>query len=354
MASASFGQPILDAWLARLVQETGPTAAAARTYASPNGHPSVPAAGVDVMGEDYYDRALALTQAHLLTGSGDALSGALHLARLWRDAYGNDLDLNAKVLKGEWWTPGKDNIPPPRGFSTLGLAVLAHQGDAKARQVVINHAGHGADMLRYERQSGFVSGRETAYSLMALLAAHTLGVTTVQTPIDGLVNVDAYLRSAVDWLLAARTAHGGQAWLSTNPDMMAAGPFLMTYMIGLLMESLALYDEIIGDSRIVPALEAATQWLWLHQFHPPTNGFKYTTTNWTNGSTLSLTTEVFQGLNGMLVPGWAWCYRKSGNPLYRDQALRIVQGITTARDALPAKAYAQAYRAARYVPMLAK
>ena len=38
--------------------------------------------------------------------------------------------------------------------------------------------------------------------------------------------------------------------------------FTQAFMMGLVMESLIMYDRVIGDPRIIPALTAATAYLW--------------------------------------------------------------------------------------------
>ena len=111
--------------------------------------------------------------------------------------------------------------------------------------------------------------------------------------------------------------------------MVPATYYTLNYMMGLLMEALIMYDRAFGDSRIVPALQAGTNWLWTTQWvptvptsSPPFGAFKYADIN--SGS---VNTAPYADLSGLILPAWGYLYSKTQASSYATQGQTILNGL---------------------------
>lgn len=298
----------------------------------------------DILGSNFYDLAYTLYQVYHRTGDPYWRDRAGVVARAWRD---DALNQNYPALFNRDWSK---SVPPPRGMSTLGLAVLAAEtGDAEAARVV----GYHADWVARGLPNGFTSDgrlflgdqRESAYSLIALVAAK---VINAPIPDQSMAwgwggQWDRARQALLDDILAKQQPDG--AWLAGPDSNYPDGTYTINYMTGLLMEALTLYDQVIGDARILPAVERATQWLWQHQWVSGAGAFQYA--NMTYGTRLVQT--PFTDLNGLMLPAWGYAYAKTGNPIYREQGDQILAGMLQpgtdgTYGMYSAKQYAQMFR----------
>jgi hypothetical protein len=294
----------------------------ARTYAErfPE-HPSI-------LESNYYDLAFALYQIYYRTGDAYYLNKARTVARAWRDWQGNqEISL---MIAGQPTTM----VPPPRAFSTLGLAVYAMEtGDVEAARIVNDQARLvEIAWLRYG------DTREKAYSLIALLAANVLGK-----------DHRASARQLLDTILAAQSTAGN--W-QDEPGSLVTVPYTLNYMNGLMLEALAMYDRLIGDPRIVPSMKKCTGWLWNTQWMPTAQAFHYGTVN-----AGTVNTEPAAVLNGLFLMGWGWLSEKTGDPMYRTQGDEIFRGLVQrgTNEIFSVKQFDQVFRnGSRYMGLVAK
>jgi hypothetical protein len=284
-------------------------------------HPSI-------LDANYYDLAFALYQIYYRTGDSYYLNKARTVARAWRDWQGNQ-EISLQLA-------GKPTsmTPPPRGFSTLGLAVYAMEtGDAEAARIVNDQA-----RLVEVAWLHYGDTREKAYSMIALLAANVLGK-----------DHRAAARQLLDTMLAAQSAAGN--W-EDEPGSLVTVPYTLNYMNGLMMEALAMYDRLIGDTRIVPAMQKCTGWLWNTQWMSTAQSFHYGTVN--SGT---INTDPAAVLNGLFLVGWGWMYEKTGNPIYRTQGDEIFRGLVQrgTTEIFSVKQFDQVFRnGSRYMGLIAK
>jgi hypothetical protein len=105
------------------------------------------------------------------------------------------------------------------------------------------------------------------------------------------------------------------------------------FMGGLVTESWVMYDRIIGDPRIVPALEAYVDWMWNTQWYPNEKAFAYSnvTINWPSGNAARYPEP---GLNGIFLGAWGYVAGRTGKPAYRAQMDEIVAGLLRAYPSL--------------------
>jgi len=88
-------------------------------------------------------------------------------------------------------------------------------------------------------------------------------------------------------------------------------------MTGILMESLTLYERVIGDERILPAIEKALAWTWSTQWVEEKEGFRYHSIK---------ETDAIAALNGLILPAWGYAYSKTGKVQYLEQGNKIARG----------------------------
>jgi hypothetical protein len=283
-----------------------------RVYA--DGFPQFPG---NIGASNVYDFALALYEIYYRTGDPYWRDKARIVAAAQRDYVGNQ-NLNA-YLAGNY----KLGTISPRDMSTLGMAIfVAEAGDRatlghrSTRQIVNDQARFSAAYFGRFHYCGPTSAptcrndvREPAYGLIAMLAATVLGNDH---------RADA--KRSLDSFLAGQEPGG--CWLMQQLDLVPAGPVTLNYMNGLAMEALILYDRVIGDPRIVPAIERCMNFMWTTQWVPAAQAFQYASL--TSGS---VNTNPYPNLNGLLLPAWGYAYAKTRNPAYKDQGDQILSGL---------------------------
>ncbi|MEA2626981.1 MAG: hypothetical protein QOD06_3026 [Candidatus Binatota bacterium] len=313
---------ILTGPLTRIGTETGVPSAArfdqaavakGRTYAD-----AFPAFPDRIWDSNYYDLARVLYQMHYRTGDAYWRDRARAVARTWRDDPMNQ-QIEAYLAGNESL---RGSLPPNRSMATLGLAIYAlEMQDAEARKIVHMHARLAERALHWQDQ------RETGYGLMALVASTFLGD-------DHAANA----KKLLDVILAAQKADG--RWESPGGELVAV-PFTLNYMTGILCEALILYDRVIGDARILPAILKSIDWTWSTQWLPAVKSFQYA--NLTAGT---VNTDPAPVLSGLILPAWGYAFYKTGDTMYLEQGNQIFQGLADSGTAeiWSAKQYAQVYR----------
>jgi hypothetical protein len=277
---------------------------------APGGSKGFPEFPNDKLGSNYYDLALSLYLLFYRTGESRWREGARTVAQTWAN---DPLSLATT-----------SNIPP-RSFSTLGLAVYhLDTGDAKAKTVV------NAQATKASQTWGTFTGRgcdmrEASYALMAMIASTIIGGD----------NHSAGALKSLNGLLAGQKSDG--RWQNIDDcvvtgactGMVPAGYYTLNYMMGLVMEALIMYDRAIGDSRIVPALRAGTNWLWTTQWVPtvPTSSPPFGAFQYADIDSGSVNTEPSANLSGLIVPAWGYLYAKTQLAIYATQGQTILDGM---------------------------
>jgi hypothetical protein len=144
------------------------------------------------------------------------------------------------------------------------------------------------------------------------------------------VNRNAFL----DHILKTQQPDG--QWFSADASVPAGG-YTSNFMTGVLMESLMLFDRVIGDERILPAIEKALAWTWSTQWVEDKGGFQYHSVKETGG---------IAALNGLILPAWGYAYYKTGKPQYLEQGNKIATGLAEkgSREMWGVKQYNQFFR----------
>src|SRR5262245_39515900 len=205
----------------RVVAYDGLQVSKGRLYAA--GFPQYPD---DLPASNFYDLALALYHLHARTGDVYWRDRARSVARAWRD---HEWNQNIARRLVDWRTTSA--VPQPFYMSTLGLALYALDADDPGARRIVNDQ---ARLVKEYWPTFNGDPRNAGYALMALVAATVLGHdhrTAAKANVDSLLSGE----------------RSGGCWEGVAPKLVPAGPFVLNYMNGLVMEALILYDRAFGD-----------------------------------------------------------------------------------------------------------
>lgn len=258
----------------------------------------------------YYDAARVFYQIVDYTGDPSWLVAARDAVHVYRDRY--VLPNNGGVT-GFW-------------LFARGLAEdFRHTGDTASRDAVLllsQNAAFGGDLTAPEWTVDFTRSRETAYNLMAELEAESLG---------------APHRARTDLLADQALGHIDQ-W--TDPVRVRGEDFyVQPFMVGLTCEALIGYEAATGDARVLPKIEQALDWLWVHCWLPSPMAFVYIDV-WTSFGGPYAAPD----LNLLIAPAYAWVYHRTGDVTYRDRADAIFSGGVASASLYIPKQFNQNYR----------
>jgi len=283
---------------------------------------------IDYADAYFYDLQLVFYRNYYRTGDVYWREKARSTSVSWRDYPGNQS--MRKYLEGDWKLWGK-LVNQPRNMGTLGLAVFALESkDEGAKRVVFDHATLIEKAWMYGEYQSLTNPvmalgdpRECGYSLMALLAATVVGEDHRKAAKDLL-----------DHILKTQQADG--QWFSADAGAPGGG-YTSNFMTGILMESLLLYERVIGDERILAAIEKALAWTWSTQWVEEKEGFRYHSIK---------ETDAIAALNGLILPAWGYAYARTGKALYLEQGNKIAKGLAEkgSKEMWGVKQYSQFFR----------
>ncbi|HUQ84639.1 MAG TPA: Ig-like domain-containing protein [Gemmatimonadaceae bacterium] len=276
---------------------------------------------------DYYDRAMIYYAWHRRTGDAKYLSRANAIALDYRKNY---LEAANYVVQAHW--------------SMLdGVAMHYLTTNDEASRLAI---GKVADMftgLTYRDQIGTRTGtdnRVQARYIVALLLANQLQSPSVGIASGGIPGGHdwaAELRRALPMILSTQDADG--AWrLSDCGD---GGPRTVhPFTTGLLMDALSRYYDLFeADPRIPGAIKRAADYLWANDWVPTERAFKYIERVCPTEGGPTPTAD----LNNLIVNGFAWTYKMTGDVTYRQRADDIFAGAVAGAWISPSKQFNQVY-----------
>ena len=206
----------------------------------------------------------------------------LRCAREAHKIYGKDYVLaNAGAVPGYW------------NFSHgLTRAALSNTDlEAKSALLQLAHnAAYASDETQLAATKSTEFSREVAYTIMSYLNAEVLGESR-RTRLAALV--DQALGHIDQWCVSQRA------------------PYVRPFMVALSAQALISFYDRSGDSRILPALRIAADWLWDRTWLPSVEAFMYT-----DRSTSSGGREPAPDLNLLIAPLYAWLYHQTGEEVY--------------------------------------
>jgi hypothetical protein len=174
----------------------------------------------------------------------------------------------------------------------------------------------------------------------ALLLANKLKSPSTGVPAGGISGGHDWafeLRRALPLILS--TQDGDGAWrLSDCGD---GGPRAVhPFTTGLLMDALVRYYEMFeADPRILPAVRRAADYLWANDWIASSRAFRYIERVCPSEGTPIPAPD----LNNLIVNGYAWVYKQTGDATYKSRADQIFAGAVAGAWLSPTKQFNQVY-----------
>jgi hypothetical protein len=269
------------------------------------------------IGATYYDAARVYYNIAEYTADASWKECALKAGSTYRDAY---------VIPNDGKVPGYWNF-------TTGLRMDWEQRrDPISRDTVQLLASHGSYCwTSYPSQTESAQlSRETAYCMIAFVNAIELGFRDRpdynpywHTHQERLMFLANHAFGHIDQWFVSRTARAPSTF-SGQPE--AAGKYyLQPFMVGLTVEALIQFDELVGDVRVRPAVEIALESLWQRAWVSADESFWYE--NW-----VARPEDAFPkkpgapDLNLLIAKGYAWLFSKTGDTKWRDRGDSVFAG----------------------------
>jgi len=257
----------------------------------------------------FYDAQRVFYNIRDYTGAGSWDSCALSAQAVYRDSY---------VVPNGGKVPGYFDFPHGIYQSYL------RAGDASSKAALVSlsrNAAFGTGSVGgvYAMVSPAVS-REVAFNLSAYLLARAVGEPS--SPI-GEAYVELALGHIDQWFVAKN-------YRVTGGDVPAAalGQFYtQPFMVGLTAEALIqFYETRSQDPRIPAAIKVAMDWLWANAWDASTQSFWYELYGPALGPLQPGSPAGSPDLSLLIAPAFAWVYKQTGDPVYRDRADAIFAG----------------------------
>ncbi|PYM83729.1 MAG: hypothetical protein DME13_14905, partial [Candidatus Rokuibacteriota bacterium] len=264
------------------------------------------------LGEVYYDAERVFYQIADYTGDASWNTCAQRAEAVYRDQY---------VLSAACWGGGFGCVPGYWNF-THGLTLdFLRTGDATSRNAVIalsQNAAFAADTTPLADTESAWRSREVAYAIMSYINAEKVGAAP-RARLPALV--DQALGHMDQWF-------GSQSFRCPSicdPAAAAGQYYIQPFMVGLTSEALIMYFEKTGDSRVLPAVRTAMDWLWANAWVAADQAFWYQ--NWVPDPATSMPAQSGgPDLNLLIAPAFAWLYAQTGDTTYRDRGDQVFAG----------------------------
>jgi hypothetical protein len=149
----------------------------------------------------------------------------------------------------------------------------------------------------------------------------TIDAYEVNSPFIGRWDGVGRIEAAVDAAIAAQLPSGQVAGTNfANSGQSAQKQF----MVGMLWTAMIrYYDGIDQDVRIPVWLKQSLDWTWENTWHVTDKAFMYVSQFISSDDN----DNPEPCLSGMMLPGYAWFYRYSGDATYRDRYDAILEGL---------------------------
>lgn len=248
---------------------------------------------------NYYDRALIYYAWWIRSGNVEYWKRATAIALNYRNEY---LEASNYHASAHW-----------QQIEGIELHYLL-TGDEASRSAV----GRVADVFNTPYYMGNLSdltaemdNRIQARTLMALLTAWKLKAES-----QAGANWATLLPKALTDILASQDASGAYRFVHIQCG------HNLPFMVGLLNDALIKYHTYFNaDARIVVSIQKSVDYMWAKDWISAEQAFVYL-----DGPCDGMGNGPAPDLNNLLVSGYGWVYRQTGNAAYRDRADQIFAG----------------------------
>ncbi len=194
--------------------------------------------------------------------------------------------------------------------------------------------------------AGEMDNRIQARTLEALLLAWQIGAPSLGIPdkqpdgsdwgIPGGNDWARLLRLALERILSSQSPEGAYRFKQIQCG------YNLPFMVGILNDALIQYhDQFEASPRILAAVKQALDYLWDKNWDPKAQAFVYL-----EGSCLDNednSTDPAPDLNNLIVSGFGWVYRQTGDKTYRDRGDAVLAGAVKGAWLEGSKQFNQAY-----------
>ncbi len=227
------------------------------------------------------------------------------------------------IYRDQYLVPSGGVIPGYWHFSH-GLAEdYLRTGDEASRSALVlasKKAAYARNSTPSESTVDVLRSREVAYTIMSYLNAELVGESR---------------RNRLTVLIVHALGHIDQWFISKT------APYVKPFMVGLTSHALISYAEQVGDQDVVPALEAAMDWLWNNVWIPEEESFLYIDRFVIDQDPPNAAPD----LNLLIAPAYAWLYHKTGKQRFLTRGDAIFSGgVRRAFISNQAKQFNQNYR----------
>ncbi|TMI76994.1 MAG: hypothetical protein E6H05_01940 [Bacillati bacterium ANGP1] len=229
----------------------------------------------------------------------------------------NCSQLAETVYRDQYVLPNNGSVPGHWNFTT-GLRLDAQRtADAQSKTAAVllsQHAAFATDGTPLAWTQSADYSREVAYAVVSYIDAQALGEPLRQRRID--LVTQAYDHMA-QWFV--RFAWPGP-WQQSPQETIRLAPF----MVGLTAHTLIRDWEQTKDSRLIPTLRLAADWMWANAWIPSTQAMWYEFPD--QGQPCCQASGPAPDLNLLIAPIYAFLYRQTGETKYRDEGDAIFAG----------------------------
>jgi hypothetical protein len=120
-------------------------------------------------------------------------------------------------------------------------------------------------------------------------------------------------------------------------------PFMQPFMVGLTSEALIMYYNLTGDSRVLPAISRAMDYLWNNLWISSAQAFLYIDKAVDSEGGASAVKPA-PDLNLLIAPAYAWLYHMTGDRKWIDRGDLIWVGGVMNAFLNNGKQFNQSYR----------
>ena len=226
------------------------------------------------------------------------------------------------IYRDQYVIPNNGFVPGYWNFTHGVLQDYLRTGDVTSRNALVSLAQNAAfarDGTPLEWTADSTVSRETAYAIMAYLNAELAGEPR---------------RARLADLVNQALGHLNQWTVSQN------APYVRPFMVSLTTHALTTWYEASGDSRIIPALTIALDWIWDHCWDSGAQAFRYTDRIVDTAEDIAPAPD----LNLLIARHYAWLYHHTGQPRFLTRGDQIFAGGVTQAYLNGGKQFDQNYR----------
>lgn len=280
---------------------------------------------------NYYDRAKIFYVWWARTGDDSFLARGNELALDYRRNY---IEANSFRPSAHW-----------SQMAGIALHCLV-SGDAASGEAL----GRVADLFAIPHNikelanlGGEMDNRVQARTLEVLLLAWQIGAPSLGVPEVQSDGSDWGIPGGNDWARILRTALR-QILATQSPDgayrfQQAQCGLNKPFMVGLLNDALIQYhDRFEADPRILPAVKRSLDYLWERNWNGKAQAFVYL-----EGPCEDNETGPAPDLNNLILSGFGWVYRQTGDTVYRDRGDAVLAGAVDGAWLAGSKQFNQGY-----------